>query len=311
MNEKIPVHRERELWGEREYRMALTVWAEPDNPALGDWLDQTAAAGSNTPAHDVIDLIAHHDTLLDGPRAQVAAHIGPRMRTPGVLEGVFDWYQHTPDARFLIPGDPDWPTGLNELGDHRPYGLWTRGDTTPLVAGRRVCIDGARASTAYGDHVAAQLATDLTDHGTTIVTGAAYGIEGAATRAALTTGGHPVVVLASGIDRPYPAGHANLVDRVAQHGVVVSEIPPTLGPTRWRFLARCRLMAAMTDTVVIAEAGYRSGALRTAAHADQLGRIVGTIPGPITSPASAGCHRLLQESDAYCITQASDVIDIM
>lgn len=311
MNDKIPVHRDQSAWGEREHRMALTAWAEPDNPVLGDWIDHLAAAGSNTPVHDMIDLVTHHETAVPDPFQAVAAHIGPRRRTPGIIDALFDWYEKTSEARFLMPGDPDWPARLNDLGDSRPYGLWVRGNPRVLHRDQMVCIDGARASTAYGDHVTEEFAADLTSRGTTIVTGAAYGIEGAATRAALAAGGTPVVVLASGIDRPYPAGHTQLIDRVAQCGAVVTEIPPGLGPTKWRFLARNRMLASLSQTVIIPEAGARSGSLHTAARAEALGRLVGTVPGPITSAASAGCHRLLQETDAYCITTADDVLEIM
>lgn len=305
----IAVPEDRDLWSERDYRIALTVWAEPNNPALGDWLFRLAD-DSPTPVRDLVDRVLH-DPTLTGDQRDVAAHIGPRLRTPGVLDDVLAWYSAHPDISFLIPGDPDWPATLNELDGARPYGLWVRGNTELLNRQARVCIGGCRASTSYGDHVTSELAADLTCKGVTIVTGAAYGIEGAATRAALAAGGKPIVILASGIDRPYPTGHGQLIDRAAEYGAVVSEIPPGFGPTRWRFEARNRLLAALSDTVIIPEAGARSRSLTTATRAAQLGRIIGTVPGPITSPASAGCHRLLQETDAYVITQARDILDIM
>ncbi len=127
-----------------------------------------------------------------------------------------------------------------------------------------------------------------------VFSGGAYGIDGAAHRAALASGGSTVAVLAGGLGRPYPAGHTELLGRVGRDGLLLSELPPGAAPTKWRFLQRGQLLAALSGTVLIAEAGYRSGTLHTAARASELGRPVGAIPGPITSASSAGCHRLLR-----------------
>lgn len=137
-----------------------------------------------------------------------------------------------------------------------------------------------------------------------------YGIDGAAHRGALSAGGSTIAVLAGGVDRPYPAGHRDLIDRIAAHGVVVADVPCGSAPTKWRFLARNRLIAALSDATVVVEAGWRSGALNTAHHAAEIGRPLGAVPGPVTSAASAGCHRLLREVDAVCITGAADVREL-
>jgi DNA processing protein len=144
-----------------------------------------------------------------------------------------------------------------------------------------------------------------------VISGAAYGIDGAAHRAALATGGHTIALLAGGVERPYPAGHASLIERVAHAGAVASEVPCGSMPTKWRFLARNRLIAAMADATVVVEAGWRSGSLNTAAHAADLGRPLGAVPGAITSATSAGCHRLLREYGATCVTSASDVRELL
>ena len=139
----------------------------------------------------------------------------------------------------------------------------------------------------------------------------AYGIDGAAHRAAITAGGTTIALLAGGADRPYPAGHSQLIERIAASGAVVSEVPCGSAPTKWRFLQRNRLIAALADATVVVEAGWRSGSLNTAGHAAALARPLGAVPGPVTSAASAGCHRLLREFDARCITGAEDVVELL
>lgn len=213
---------------------------------------------------------------------------------------------------LLTAEGPDWPDGLADLGPHAPMVLWVRGDPGALSRPpRSVALVGARAATTYGEHVTVELAAELAGHGVSIVSGAAYGIDGAAHRAALTAGGTTVALLAGGVDRSYPAGHSQLIDRIAATGAVLSEVPCGTAPTKWRFLARNRLIAALSDATVVVEAGWRSGSLNTASHAATLARPLGAVPGPVTSAASAGCHRLLREFDARCVTSADDVLELL
>ena len=116
--------------------------------------------------------------------------------------------------------------------------------------------------------------------------------------------------LAGGVDRFYPLGHESLLSRIAETGAVVSELPCGAAPTKWRFLQRNRLIAAASDATVVLEAGLRSGSLNTAGHAAELGRPLGAVPGPVTSPASAGCHRLLREFDAVCVVDADQMAEL-
>ena len=146
--------------------------------------------------------------------------------------------------------------------------------------------------------------------GAVIVSGGAYGIDGAAHRAALGVGGATVALLAGGVDRAYPQGHQQLLRTIAASGAVVSEVPCGTAPTKWRFLSRNRIIAALSDATVVIEAGWRSGSLNTAGHAAALGRPLGAVPGPVTSAASAGCHRLLREYDARCVTTAAEVREL-
>ncbi|MFB2586991.1 DNA-processing protein DprA [Herbiconiux liukaitaii] len=170
---------------------------------------------------------------------------------------------------ILTPEDAGWPTRLVPLGDTAPLLLWCRGNLEALTAEHATAISGSRAATKYGEHVAMNLTSDVVADGHVIITRAAYGLDGTATRATLVSGGTPVVVLAGGVDRPYPAGHHDLITRVATNGgVVISVLPPTTAPTKWRFLARNRVIAALGDQVVIVEAGSWSGSLNAASHAD-------------------------------------------
>ncbi|MWB98624.1 DNA-processing protein DprA [Agromyces seonyuensis] len=213
-------------------------------------------------------------------------------------------------ATLLAPGDADWPAGLDDLGDHAPLALWVRGRPSALLDGTAVAIVGARAATSYGTLVAGELADGLAMRGGLVVSGGAYGIDGAAHRAALAAGGTTVAFLAGGVDRFYPAGHEDLLGRVAALGAVASEVPIGSAPTKWRFLQRNRLIAAAAAATVVVEAGHRSGSLNTAAHAAQLGRPLGAVPGPVTSPSSSGSHRLLREHDALCVTNAAEVWEL-
>lgn len=215
------------------------------------------------------------------------------------------------DVALVVPGDPCWPAGADDLGPHAPHALWVRGGVQHLsacVGG--VALVGARAATGYGEHVTVEAASGLVDRGHAIVSGAAYGIDGAAHRAALASQGTTIAVLAGGLDRYYPSGHDALLTRIAEHGAVVSEVPCGVAPTKWRFLQRNRLIAALSSATVIVEAGWRSGSLNTANHALTLGRPLGAVPGPVTSSASAGCHRLLRDGYAMCVTNAEEMAEL-
>jgi DNA processing protein len=170
---------------------------------------------------------------------------------------------------------------------------------------------GARAATGYGAHIAGEIAADLGERGWAIVSGGAYGIDAAAHRGALATGAVTIAVLACGVDYAYPAGHAGLFAEIAAHGLVLSEWPPGRHPARLRFLVRNRTIAALACGTVIVEAGERSGALNTARHAAQLGRPLMAVPGPVTSAQSAGCHRIIREWGATCVTRADDIIEML
>jgi DNA processing protein len=178
------------------------------------------------------------------------------------------------------------------------------------VTRRAVAVVGARACTEYGEQVTRELAVGCADRGITVVSGAAFGIDAAAHAGALAAGGATVAVLASGVDRPYPRGNVPLIERIVAEGLLVSEVPPGSSPTRNRFVSRNRVIAALAGATVVVEAGWRSGATITAGVAADLGRSVGAVPGPVTSPASVGCHRLLRDG-VTCVTSPGEVAELV
>ncbi|MDR5699938.1 DNA-processing protein DprA [Agromyces aerolatus] len=248
---------------------------------------------------------------LDGRTARAAVErwvprIDPRAIVASVVQAA------RVGARFVVPSDPIWPSAVDDLGDHAPFGLWVRGRAEAITPSEQaIALVGARAATGYGELVAGEVAGGLSARGFVIVSGGAYGIDGAAHRAVLRRKGTTVAFLAGGVDRFYPTGHERLLTDIAGTGAVVSEMPCGAAPTRWRFLQRNRLIAAATAATVVLEAGARSGSLNTAGHAAALGRPLGAVPGPVTSPSSTGCHRLLREFDAVCVTDVAQVAELV
>jgi DNA processing protein len=176
---------------------------------------------------------------------------------------------------------------------------------------RSVAIVGSRTATGYGEQVAADLAAGVAQRGWTVVSGAAFGIDGSAHRGALAVDGATVAVLAGGVERPYPSAHATLISRIARDGLVVSEVAPGSAPMKSRFLARNRLIAGMTRGTVVVEADLRSGSRNTVKHAIEAGRHVAAVPGPTTSMTSAGCHQEIRDGRAVLVTSADEVIDLV
>jgi DNA processing protein len=173
---------------------------------------------------------------------------------------------------------------------------------------RAVAVVGARACTAYGDHVAVDLGYGLAERGWTVVSGGAFGIDHAAHRGALAADGRTVAVLACGIDRPYPQSHIGLFDRIAETGLLISEWPPGSDPHGFRFLVRNRLIAAITQGTVMVEAHARSGSRNTLNRARALNRMCLAVPGPVTAAASVGCHEAIREG-ATLVASVAQVVD--
>lgn len=295
--------------------LARATWsrlAEPGDPVAGTLVAALGPAGA-------LDLLRDHAAGADASAPGLADR---RLRS-----ALDRWSVRLPglDLRrelrvlarlggtLLVPEDPRWPAALADLGPATPHCLWVRGraDLADALRGA-VALVGARASTEYGNHVTSRMASGLADAGVTVVSGGAYGIDAAAHRGALAADGVTVAFLAGGIDRPYPPGNARLLEHLLERGgALVSEVPPGSVPSRSRFLQRNRLIAAAAAATVVTEAAWRSGALNTAGHAAELLRPVGAVPGPVTSAASAGCHRLLREGGAVCVTDAAEVRELV
>ncbi len=295
---------------ERRARMMLAALSEPGDTITGNLLARLGAA-------ETVQLITSGDRLpngIDPAEGELwRRRLAPRINPGQIDRIVADMERH--DLRMLTPDDIDWPGELQQLGTSAPIALWLKGDPSQLsipLPGR-VTIVGARAATAYGSQVATELASELASQGRTIISGGAYGIDGSAHRAATVSfPGTTIAVLATGLDRLYPTGHEQLFERIEQSGgLIISELPPGSAPTRWRFLQRNRMLAALSGATVVVEAGHRSGSLNVAGQAHALGRPVGAVPGPVTSPASAGCHRLIQEGIANLVADAQDVTDLL
>ena len=277
---------------QRVARALLTYVAEPGDPVLAAWLEITSAA----------DAVA----AISAGRLPLLPRTGPNglgdLRAEKVEHAFRLWRQRLGDLpaqldldsfrrqgiRLACPGDSEWPTQLDTLGVARPYALWLRGEADlRYCCLQSVSIVGARASSAYGDHVGTEMAAALGERGWSVVSGGAYGIDGCAHRGALAADGVTIAVLACGVDHPYPLGHQDLLTSVAAQGVLVSEWPPGRTPTRLRFLIRNRVIGALTRGTVVVEAGLRSGALNTARHTRDLGRPLMAVPGPVLRVSSA------------------------
>ncbi|MCC8908781.1 DNA-processing protein DprA [Curtobacterium sp. GD1] len=307
-------------------RVVWSVLAEPGDAVAGELvaalgpdeslaLVRRAAVGG---ASELLEQVGTDASFADGPdRVRAALESAfdrwrPRLGGAGDRAVAAMASATAVGARLLVPGTPEWPSGLEDLGPHTPFVLWSRSDLDDPVgaAGCRgaLAIVGCRANTVAGAEATAEIASVAADDGVEIVSGGAYGIDAVAHRVAVAAGTPTTAVLAGGVDQFYPAGNHDLLRKVLGRGRVLSESPPGTRPTRWRFLHRNRLIAALSGATVVVEAAARSGALNTAHHALHLGRPVFAVPGPFASAASVGCHRLIADGTAQIVVQPRDPV---
>lgn len=213
--------------------------------------------------------------------------------------------------KLVTRRDPDWPTAFNNLSD-APWALWAIGDTSLLNdnSGKTVAMVGARAVSALGHDIATELAWRCAGEGMTLVSGGAYGVDCLVHQACLRAQTPTISLLAGGLDRPYPAANSDMFKQICRRGLLLSQYPPGARPTRWRFLDRNRLIAALAGATVVVQAGFRSGALNTARNAIELGRQVGAVPGPINQPEWAGSNQLIRDG-ATLISGAQDILEMI
>jgi DNA protecting protein DprA len=212
-------------------------------------------------------------------------------------------------ARLITPDDEDWPEQLNDLAAP-PIGLILKGNINALHQSS-LAIVGTRNPTSYGARIAGEFAAGFADREWAIVSGGAYGIDSYAHKGALIAEGVTVAVVASGIDINYPAGNTRLFAEICESGAMVTEFMPGHRALPNRFLTRNRLIAALSKATLVVEAAFRSGSLRTARDAAEIFRPVMAIPGPITSPTSEGCHRLIGERAAEIVTSVADAVEFV
>jgi DNA processing protein len=316
------------MWGERmvmaverlhalrRSRAGLLRVFEPPDAAVADYVNRLGAVAAWQGIRD-----------RRAPRAVLAPTAArTENRTAAELDALAEGDLEAATAvgaRIIGVGDPEWPeaafvafamaSGRGTKNAAPPVALYVRGRPLAALPDQALAIVGSRANTAYGQRVAADIAMGAADAGRTVVSGAAFGIDTVAHRAALAFSGAlpTIAVLACGIDRAYPVANTALIDRIAEVGAVVSEYPPGGSPARHRFLVRNRLIAALSAGTVVVEAGRRSGTLSTASASSALGRVLMAVPGPVTSALSVGCHLLLSSGTAILVTGADDVLEAL
>ena len=281
------------------------------------------------PPHPAVTALIDEVGVVDAARA-----VRERADLPDVLRQVTSARRHLDTAeqdlerveslggRLVTPDDKQWPAwrllafsvaakAEDAPADcAAPLALWVRGGADLIdVTDRAVALVGTRVPSSYGNEVATEMAADLAREGTTVVSGAAFGIDAAAHRGALGGGGRTVAVLACGVDVAYPAAHERLLREIAREGLVVSEYPPGHVPRRYQFLHRNRLIAGLSDAVVVVEAGRRSGARNTVRWARALARVTSAVPGPVTSATSVGCHQMIRTGEARLVRCTAEVLE--
>jgi len=291
---------------DRVARAALCRLGEPGDPRLTGLVAEVGAP------------LVHDRLLIETDERGLASDVAQRL---SALDPVSDLRRAAERGiRFVVPGDEEWPARLGDLDRAEPLagrggaplGLWVRG---PLhlaeTVERAVAVVGSRSATSYGGGVAGEIGATLAKQGHTVVSGAAFGIDQSAHRGALAMRGPTVAVLACGVDRAYPSAHRQLLDYIADTGLVVSELAPGCAPTKLRFLSRNRIIAALCGGTVVVEAAIRSGALNTASWALRLNRTLMGVPGPVTSAPSAGVHQLIRSRDALLVTNGEEVLELV
>lgn len=257
--------------------------------------------------------------------------IAQRQLTQALQQRITRWSRRVPkfsltqelttaehlNAWVVIPEDDDWPQQLSDLGSSAPFALWGRGDRellSQITLENSLAVVGSRDASSYGVSATTHLVGDLAARGRVVLSGGAFGIDAVAHRSALATSTAQlptVALMACGVDRPYPKHNENLLHAIIEHGLLLSEVPLGQSPTRWRFLQRNRIIAALSSVVVVVEARWRSGALNTAHHALEIGRELRAVPGQIFSPSSEGCHRLIQQGYAGLALSADSIEEAM
>lgn len=305
---------------ERQARAIWTAIAQPGEPVVGqvighfgvmEALERVKFLAAKLPKiDDMIIRTVFQPVKLPASVAQIE---GWAMRLRELnLEMEYQLLSRD-GGTLVVPGDAAWPVMADDLGMVAPLALWVRGNPQALQAlapEGAVALVGARCATHYGTDMAQEIAYELGERGIWVISGGAYGIDAAAHQGALASRGKTISVQAGGLGELYPAMNARLFSQIQQTGAIVSEAPPSQRPAKHLFLTRNRIISALSQVVVVVEAGERSGAMSTANHGAEQGRQVAAVPGPVTSAASIGCHRLIREGAAL-VTNAEEILELM
>lgn len=305
---------------ERRTRAIWTALAQPGEPIVGQVIGHFGVLEALERVKYLADRLPQIDDMMIRTvfqpvqlPASVAQIEGWAMRLRELnLEMEYQLLSRE-NGTLVVPGDAAWPAVVDNLGVVAPLALWVRGNPLALQALARqgaVALVGARCATHYGTDIAQEIAYELGERGIWVISGGAYGIDTAAHQGALASQGKTISVQAGGLGNLYPAMNARLFSQIQQTGAIVSESPPSQRPAKHLFLTRNRLISALSQIVVVVEAGQRSGAMSTANHGAEQGRQVAAVPGPVTSTASAGCHRLIREGAAL-VTNVEEIMELM
>lgn len=308
-----------------EKTLAFIIWSHLCEPGdmlasqLVDKLGPTRALGCLRSVHPEPQLLAAlaqvdsaDELVCSGPEGEselreACLRWKARDNNSAVVRSLELWTRL--GGQIITPDSSDWPETLGDLGFGRPHVLWLRGNRSALTSlVSAVSVVGSRNISSYGQHVAQELADHLVRGGYSVVSGGAYGIDAEAHRGALAAEGVTIAVMAGGGDRLYPVGNTALLNEVMQRGCVLAELPPGNSPTRWRFLQRNRLIAALGEVTVIVEMAIRSGAKNTMNHARQIGRDVYAVPGSIVSQTARGCNIAIAEGGAKIVTGFDELL---
>ena len=214
-------------------------------------------------------------------------------------------------AEFITPCDLDWPTGLDDLSAP-PIGLLIRGNRSALFdLTNSISIVGTRKPSQYGIEITEEFAATAVSRNYAVVSGGAFGIDTASHIATLKNSGITYSVLGGGFNQIYPKENSKLFSEIEERGVLISEVMPNVSAKPYRFLIRNRLIAALSKATLVIEAAYVSGSIRTARDAAEILRPVFAVPGPITSPLSDGCHRLIAERVADIATSIDEILEVV
>lgn len=276
-------------------RLSLSHAAEPGDPNLGRRIHQIGARATVEEIKSGVSNLPNASWL----RSRLSALDDPLATLQS-------------GARYITPGSSEWPRAFDDLGPLSPIGLFAKGSGEMAdFLSKSISVVGTRSASSYGKHVTAELSSELAHVGFCIVSGAAFGVDAVAHKAALEVGGKTLAVLPGGVDDDYPLAHHELLADIRASGLAVSEVPNGAHPTRPRFLQRNRVIAALTPGTLITEAPLRSGALNTARWASSLLRIVMAVPGAVHAPMSMGTNRLIREREAELVASPDDAIECL